>query len=445
MFCEHCGNRIEDDAIFCSGCGKKVAHNPTEGQKASSGNGNVGMPFASSEPAPTTQGSPFMNAEPAPTTQGSPFMNAEPAPTTQGSLFMNAEPTPTTQGSPFMNIESTPQSPFAATGVKPTEQNSPFSNSTSASQVKQAPFMDSSAVTGGSPFGAQKNAGAGNVENPFVPESAHHTGDYVDQQTENAAGKKGKKEKKQEQKEKKKKDNQNEKIILMVLAQIVFIAIICFLGFTGKLNNSLGEINLGFTIGLLVVIMAINVLLYMLLFSRKDKVVLAPPPVDQNYTSRKSNVPTYMSEITGATGGIGGGYAAEEAEDDCPTEVSTPVAYDDDDEATVVIEEAPPPPKYAKLEYVENGIAHEILITKNEFIIGRLRGRVDFIATNKKIGRIHAAIITRDNCYYVKDFNSQNRTYINRGGAITPEQEYQIYDNDTISFADSEFVFKLPE
>ena len=56
-----------------------------------------------------------------------------------------------------------------------------------------------------------------------------------------------------------------------------------------------------------------------------------------------------------------------------------------------------------------------------------------------------ARIITRDGEYYLKDLNSKNKSYINRGTPLNPEQEYKLNDNDIISLADSELVFKLPQ
>lgn len=82
-------------------------------------------------------------------------------------------------------------------------------------------------------------------------------------------------------------------------------------------------------------------------------------------------------------------------------------------------------------------------INKPVFRIGKERSYVDcFVANNNAVSRIHADIITRNNCYFVKDENSTNGTYVN-GNRLSPNEEVQVFDGDIITFANEEFEFHI--
>lgn len=98
--------------------------------------------------------------------------------------------------------------------------------------------------------------------------------------------------------------------------------------------------------------------------------------------------------------------------------------------------------KKPQLRFSKDGVIVEINIDKPSFIIGRLEGQVDYVETNNAIGKVHAEIITREGCYYIKDLNSKNGTFIN-GIRIESNKEYEIKDNDRITLANSEYTFVL--
>ena len=82
-------------------------------------------------------------------------------------------------------------------------------------------------------------------------------------------------------------------------------------------------------------------------------------------------------------------------------------------------------------------------INKPVFRIGKERSYVDcFVANNNAVSRIHADIITRNNCYFVKDENSTNGTYVN-GNRLSPNEEVQVFDGDIITFANEKFEFHI--
>lgn len=99
--------------------------------------------------------------------------------------------------------------------------------------------------------------------------------------------------------------------------------------------------------------------------------------------------------------------------------------------------------EYPCLQSIKDPFQEEILITKPSFILGRIREHVDYVFDNSAIGKIHAEIITRDGAYYIKDLNSKNGTFIN-DVIINSNMEYEIKNNDRITFANSEYIFLTP-
>jgi len=81
-----------------------------------------------------------------------------------------------------------------------------------------------------------------------------------------------------------------------------------------------------------------------------------------------------------------------------------------------------------------------IVIDRDEFIVGRLAGHVDHVLYNNAVGKLHAVFIRRNGCCYVKDLNSMNGTYIN-GKRIESNKEMLLKNNDILRLANCEFVF----
>mgnify|MGYP000412044896 CR=1 FL=1 len=97
----------------------------------------------------------------------------------------------------------------------------------------------------------------------------------------------------------------------------------------------------------------------------------------------------------------------------------------------------------AYLEFYQDGVVNRISLDRPSILIGRLRGEVDYVVNNSKVSKIHAEIICRGGCYFIKDYNSGNGTYINGSGKKIPSNvEQRVYNNDRISLANSEFVLK---
>ncbi len=96
----------------------------------------------------------------------------------------------------------------------------------------------------------------------------------------------------------------------------------------------------------------------------------------------------------------------------------------------------------AYLEYYENGTVTRVPLDKPSVMVGRLRGQVDFVISNPRVGKIHAEFIAQNGQFYVKDINSKNGTYINSGERISSNIPYPLHDNDRIRLADSEFTLR---
>ena len=86
----------------------------------------------------------------------------------------------------------------------------------------------------------------------------------------------------------------------------------------------------------------------------------------------------------------------------------------------------------------------KIYINKSGFMLGRSKDKVDYVIENQKVGRIHAEITSENNEYYITDFNSINKTYVD-GVECVPEERMPLSDGAVIMLADMEMIFKLPE
>lgn len=99
-------------------------------------------------------------------------------------------------------------------------------------------------------------------------------------------------------------------------------------------------------------------------------------------------------------------------------------------------------PIYAKLVAINAPVYCEVVIDRPEVIIGKKKELVDVAITfNKAISRRHCRIINRDNKYMIVDEDSANGTYVN-GAVLTPHQYVDIKKGDTITLANTDFIFE---
>ncbi len=82
----------------------------------------------------------------------------------------------------------------------------------------------------------------------------------------------------------------------------------------------------------------------------------------------------------------------------------------------------------------------DIILDRDDFIIGRLEGHVDHILYNNAVGKLHAELINRNGVSCVKDLNSMNGTFIN-DNRLESNKEYELRANDKLRLANSEYIF----
>ena len=92
-----------------------------------------------------------------------------------------------------------------------------------------------------------------------------------------------------------------------------------------------------------------------------------------------------------------------------------------------------------KLVATDAPVLFEILITKDEFIIGKKAELVDgVISFNRMISRSHCKIIHQENQYLIVDLKSANGTYLN-GIRLQPDQLVRSKMETGFDLQNSEF------
>ncbi len=100
-------------------------------------------------------------------------------------------------------------------------------------------------------------------------------------------------------------------------------------------------------------------------------------------------------------------------------------------EATIVIEEGS---KELFLKSVNPKENKDIIISKNNIVLGSLERSCDFIIKQKGISRMHAKIIKKEDGIFIMDLNATNGTYLNEE-QLDGGKEYQLEEGDVISLA----------
>ena len=81
----------------------------------------------------------------------------------------------------------------------------------------------------------------------------------------------------------------------------------------------------------------------------------------------------------------------------------------------------------------------EIVVDKDEFVIGKSEAQVDgFISFNKAVSRRHCKICRRGNQYTISDLGSTNGTFVNRR-QLQPDLPCPLHHGDVVQLANSDF------
>jgi hypothetical protein len=83
-----------------------------------------------------------------------------------------------------------------------------------------------------------------------------------------------------------------------------------------------------------------------------------------------------------------------------------------------------------------------IPLLKTPFIIGSMKGVVDFQVKNESASRIHCQITCEDDQYYIIDLNSKNGTFLNNR-KLEGQEKYLLKNTDEIKIINDKYYFKL--
>lgn len=98
--------------------------------------------------------------------------------------------------------------------------------------------------------------------------------------------------------------------------------------------------------------------------------------------------------------------------------------------------------KHTEPRLKEQNGSDEIVLNKNNVLLGRMDGFVDHAIKSNSIGKVHAEISQNNGLFYISDCNSKNGTFINEQ-RILPNSKTEIIAGDIIRFANIEYIFML--
>lgn len=248
------------------------------------------------------------------------------------------------------------------------------------------------------------------------------------------AGKKPVKQEKIEQTVTKKVLKKNIKLIAILL-QVLIVLIIAIIAFGAGLEMSMVG-------GLVLVLGAVDglVLKNLLADKNKEEIEVATSSKTPKETNRrKANTEDIGSTKKEAVKQPAKTAAKQPEQSTVKREISTvmPSTMQSNSLDTELLDSIP------YLISNRSGVVDRIYINKERFRIGRMVGEVDYaISDNKTIGKAHAEIRKINGKYYLIDLNSKNHTYIN-GQMLQSSLEYELKDNDRVTFSNSDFSFRL--
>ncbi len=286
-----------------------------------------------------------------------------------------------------------------------------------------------------------------------------------------------------EKKQKAEKAEKNPKKNLFLILQLVLLGVIVAVSMSGFLNNEDGSLNITYLFGIVAALAAADFIVYREMFVNNkkgegDEKKKETKPAKNNAKKPAVSMPgkdiparpampgkeIYKAPVKAPVNNVSQQSVQQEApvvEQPVQQQVQIPVAQsipqptyvapaqtpqysqmsDFESEDTVVLDDNNADGAY--LEYFENGLSTKVKLTKESFMIGKLRGQCDFVLNNNKISKMHAEFITRGTDYFVKDYNSTNGTYINGSDQrIASNAEYQIFNGDRITLANVDMTFR---
>ncbi|PKM51588.1 MAG: hypothetical protein CVV02_06550 [Firmicutes bacterium HGW-Firmicutes-7] len=83
-----------------------------------------------------------------------------------------------------------------------------------------------------------------------------------------------------------------------------------------------------------------------------------------------------------------------------------------------------------------------IPLLNTPFIIGKMKGVVDYQIKNERVSRIHCQITYEEENYYITDLNSKEGTFLNNT-KLEGQAKYLLKNTDEINIIDEKYYFKL--
>ena len=121
-----------------------------------------------------------------------------------------------------------------------------------------------------------------------------------------------------------------------------------------------------------------------------------------------------------------------------PTPEPLPASHSSD---TVLLQpDVSPAAPSAFLTFVENSQTRTVFLTKEFLLIGKHPDTSDLCLPVPTVSRLHARIRKEGTHFFIMDLNSKNGTSIN-GQFLSPQEEYQLCDNDRIQVSEVELIF----
>ena len=97
--------------------------------------------------------------------------------------------------------------------------------------------------------------------------------------------------------------------------------------------------------------------------------------------------------------------------------------------------------EYPTLTGIHPAAQERVVLDRERFFIGKLRGQVDLVISSPGVSRIHAGIEKRGDHYYLADFNSTNGTFLN-GERLMANEYRQLQTGDEIFFAETGYYYR---
>jgi len=237
-------------------------------------------------------------------------------------------------------------------------------------------------------------------------------------------------------------------VIAAVISQIAIAAVLAVLFISGALKE-LGDDTVT-TYGLVILVAgALDFLILKRLLDKKNRVENEYSGQMKVNNGENYRLNVFKREIRSQQAGQSESRN-EKSEEYADYEVQVPLKYpgkvQHTDETTLLADDNSvngSGSKYPYLQCQRDGVIDTIHITRDCFVIGRLKDQTDYVLQNSAVGKVHAEIVSREGRYFIRDLNSRNGTYVNEV-RIDSNREYEMKGGEKLSFANSEYTFIIP-